>query len=76
MAYLLRSKPQTRLHGALLLGIQNPAALQWGFGPSRHSSNIHASMAIFLIARGNKKPPPAGKQQRGEGLNLPDLELE
>ena len=25
-----------------------------GHLPSRHSSNIHASMAIFLIARGNK----------------------
>ncbi len=26
----------------------------WRTAPSRHSSNIHAGMAIFLIARGNK----------------------
>ena len=30
------------------------AAEQRGIWPSRHSSNIHANMAIFLIARGNK----------------------
>ena len=47
----------------------------WRTAPSRHSSNIHASMDIFLIARVNKKMPsayqlPCPSLMRGEGIFL------